>query len=355
MKYFKKEQLVEKIGSLSRLIELNTKEDNAVIISEYGGRPLGFYPSLEEISILWINPNIRQVIKSGDIPLGGDRYWISPERSFFYENPHDFQGWSCPKGIDPANFKVIKDSDESCTVESKILFVDKISKQDYDGVLTRQFSVIKEPIHTGLQNISLEIVDNCVIHAESGNMNGWSLAQVITGGPENPGTVLVPTKDNPKPLAYFNEIPPERLKIGENYFSFKIDASEIYKVAASPEDIDFQRSSKIGYFIQIPNSDNHALLIKISDDVPRNQDQTLDEAKNQSLTQRGPVQSYNDMFQSDPSSSFGEIELHFNPFSFEDNELINIAKHQLVGYVGTLEEILRTIEKYLGIINPITF
>ncbi|MBN1802308.1 MAG: hypothetical protein JW891_12425 [Candidatus Lokiarchaeota archaeon] len=355
MKYFKKEQLIEEIKSLTRLIELKSNDDSTVIISEHGGRPLGFFPSIKEYSLLWINPNIRQLIEAGDIPLGGDRYWISPERSFFYENPFNFEGWSCPKGIDPANFKVLNSSNDSCIVESDLSFIDNTSRKNYKGLLTRQFSIIQEPIQTGLQNIAIEIIDKCIIHAELGKMNGWSLAQIITGGPDNPGTVLIPTRKNPKPLAYFNEIPSDRLHVGENYISFKIDASEVHKVAIKPEDINFQRSAKIAYLLKIPDSENYGLLIKLSEDVPQNQSQTLDEAKNQSITQRGSIQSYNDKSPDEPPFSFGEIELHFIPFSTDGKVLKSIAKHQLIGYIGTIDEMLQIIEKYLGIVNPIIF
>jgi hypothetical protein len=35
--------------------------------------------------------------------MGGDRFWISPERAFFYKNPEAFKDWFCPETLDPNN------------------------------------------------------------------------------------------------------------------------------------------------------------------------------------------------------------------------------------------------------------
>ena len=45
------------------------------------------------------------------------------------------------------------------------------------------------------------------------------------------------------------------MKIGENYIAFKIDVSDIYKLAIRPEDINFDRTAKIGYMLKIPDSE----------------------------------------------------------------------------------------------------
>ena len=42
-------------------------------------------------------------------------------------------------------------------------------------------------------------------------------------------------------------------------------------------------------------------------------------------------------------------------FETFDNTSHGKAKHQLFGYIGSKEEILDVVEKYLGIINPEIF
>ncbi len=97
----------------------------------------------------------------------------------------------------------------------------QIKKELYNGEITRQLSLKKEPISTGLSYCGIEFVDDCVLLQPGLNINGWSLACVISGGPSNPGTVLIPTKSDAKPLSYFRNIPKDRLKIGPNYVAFK--------------------------------------------------------------------------------------------------------------------------------------
>ena len=52
---------------------------------------------------------------------------------------------------------------------------------------------------------------------------------------------------------------------------------------------------------------------------------------------------------------FGEIELQLNQFGTIDNTSHGKAKHQILGYIGSKEEILGVIEKYLGISKPELF
>ena len=44
--------------------------------------------------------------------IGGDRYWISPEREYFYKNPETWTDWFCPSELDPANYEILDDNQE---------------------------------------------------------------------------------------------------------------------------------------------------------------------------------------------------------------------------------------------------
>ncbi|MFX1406765.1 MAG: DUF6786 family protein, partial [Promethearchaeota archaeon] len=256
-------------------MELNDDE-SSIIISRYGGRPLGIFPKNDSISLLWINPEIKESIKINKRDIGGDRYWISPEREYFYEKPSTFEGWFCPSGLDPAYYEFLGDSQTSCTVSTPLTIENKMKKEFYQGEITRQFTLIKEPYKTGISYCGIEFLDDCVLYKPNLKVNGWSLACIISGGASNPGTVLVPTKTNPKPLSYFRIIPENRILKGENYVAFKIDVDDIYKLAIRPDDIDFSRKAKIGYFMKIPNSDEFGFLVKLSDDIPRSQEDCFD-------------------------------------------------------------------------------
>jgi len=64
MNYFTKESLLANKNDIGNVVELNFNNESSAIISEYGGRPLGLFPKNEEYSLLWINPDIKNVVKS---------------------------------------------------------------------------------------------------------------------------------------------------------------------------------------------------------------------------------------------------------------------------------------------------
>ncbi len=354
MNYFTEENLTNSLEGHTSYIKLNDN-DRSVIISEYGGRPLGLFPKNDSYNLLWVNPKIQEVIKTRSHVIGGDRYWISPERDFFYKNPETWENWECPSGLDPANYEILGSSDSSCTVSSPLFVINQRTKQGYQGEITRQFRIIKEPFKTEVSYCGLEILDDCIIFRPNLKINGWSLATVISQGLKNPGTVLIPTKNSPVPISYFSRIPDDRLRILDNYVAYKIDVDAIYKLAIRPEDIDYNRPAKIGYILKLPDSEEFGFIVKLSDDLPRNQNECYDIARDHPDSEIGVIQSYNSESLNKPMLNFGEIELQLNLFQAIDNSSHGKAKHQIFSYVGNKEEILNVIERYLGITNPKLF
>jgi hypothetical protein len=356
MNYYTKSDLLNSIEKLTPFVDLNSDNDSSIIISQYGGRPLGIFPKQNSISLLWINPTVKNSIKDKQRDIGGDRYWISPEREYFYQKPETWEGWFCPSGLDPAYYEILGHSQNSCSVSTPITVENKLKKEIYHGEITRQFTLIKEPLKTGISYCGIEFLDDCVLYKPNLEVNGWSLACIISGGVNNPGTVLVPTKPNPKPLSYFHIIPENRLIKGENYVAFKIDVDNIYKLAIRPDDIDFSRLAKIGYIMRIPDSNEFGFLLKLSDNIPRSQDDCFDISRDHPEGEIGVIQSYNSESPNKPQMlRYGEIELQLNKFETIDNTSHGKAKHQLFAYVGTKYEIFEVIEKYLGISNPSLF
>ena len=352
MNYFTKESLLSKKNDIGNVVELNFNNESSAIISEYGGRLLGLFPKNDNYSLLWINPDIKKKVQGRQWDIGGDRYWISPEREFFYKNPQNWENWFCPQGLDPAYYDILAESSTSCTLSSPVTVESKIKNQIYNGEITRQFTLKEEPISTGLSYCGVEFVDDCVFFQPGLKINGWSLACVISGGPSNPGTVLIPMKSDPKPLSYFRTIPQDRVSVGENYVAFKIDVDNIYKLAVRPEDIDFSRISKIGYTLKIPDSEDYGFLVKLSDDVPKSQKECFDVSRDHPEEEIGVIQSFNSESLNKPLLKFGEIELQLNQFETIDNTSLGKAKHQIFGYIGSKEEIIEVVAKYLGINHP---
>ena len=354
MNYFTKDKLISTIGDSVRLVELDSGK-GTVIISEHGGRPLGIFPKDNCYNLLWVNPNIKEAIKLRSHEIGGDRYWVSPERDFFYKKPETFEEWTCPPGLDPGNYEILVSSESSCTVSTGILLLNQRTKQGYQGEITRQFKLIDEPYSTGVSYCGIEVLDDCIFYRPNLKINGWSLATVISGGIKNPGTVLIPTKPNPKPISYFRQIPKDRLLVGQNHIAFKIDVDEIYKLAVRPEDINFDKPAKIGYVLDLPGSEDYGFIVKLSDDIPKNQNECFDVSRDHPESEIGIIQSYNSESPNKPQLNFGEIELQLNPFKTIDNASHGKAKHKLFAYIGTKEEILTVVKKYLGIESPILF
>ena len=354
MNYYTQEVLISSIENKTELVELKSGEATA-LISEYGGRLLALFPRSESYNLLWINSNPKMTIASRDRAIGGDRYWISPERDYFYKDPENWAEWECPKSLDPANYELLASSNTSCTVSSQVYVFNHRTKQGIQGEITRQFQIIKEPYETGVPYCGVEFLDDCVLYRPNLKINGWSLATIISGGPENPGTVVIPTNSNPQPISYFRTIPGDRLEVGGNYVAYKIDVDDVYKLAIRPEDIDFSRPAKIGYVLKMPNCDDYGFLVKLSDDVPRNQDECFDIARDHPDAEIGVIQSYNSESPEKPILKYGEIELQLNQFETIENTSHGKAKHQIFSYIGNKEEIFRVIKTYLGVENPFLF
>ncbi len=83
MNYFTKNSLLTSVGKESNLIRFKLEDKASGIISEYGGRLLGLFPKTNCYNLLWANINIKNVIKARSHVIGGDRYWVSPERDYF--------------------------------------------------------------------------------------------------------------------------------------------------------------------------------------------------------------------------------------------------------------------------------
>lgn len=354
MNYFTKEMLISQLEENSSFTEL-TSNGSTAVISEYGGRILGLFPKNDCFNLLWVNSNIQEVTKSRTHEIGGERYWISPERDFFYKKPESFEDWECQSSLDPANYEILWSSETSCTVSSNIFILNQRTKQGTRGEITRQIKLIAEPYTTGISYCGVEILDDCILYRPNMKVNGWSLTQVISGGLNAPGTVLIPTKSNPTPLSYFSLIPDDRLKVSDTHITFKIDVNEIYKLAIRPEDINFERHAKIGYVVKIPQSEEYFFIVKISEDIPEKQSECFDVARDHPNSEIGVIQSYNSDSPNKPILGFGEIELQLKPFTTTDNTSHGKATHQLFGYSGTKEEILMVVEKYLGIVDPYLF
>ncbi|TXT60661.1 MAG: hypothetical protein BAJALOKI2v1_90075 [Promethearchaeota archaeon] len=354
MNYYTKDKLFSLLKENTKIISFE-KDRASIVISEYGGRILGLFPDEENYTLLWINQDLEKTINERRRDIGGDRFWLSPERTFFYKDPENWEGWECPKTLDPANYHILKQNEFRCILESEISVQNQFNQETYEGKIAREFSLIEEPIKTVVSHIGVEINENCVLNSPNLSINGWDLTNIISGGPNNPGTVLIPTSTIPKPLSYFRVIPEDKLIVKENYLGFKIDVDDIYKLGVRPEDIDFASTAKIGYVLKLPDSEKYGFLVKLSEDVPKSQECCFDIARDHPNSEIGVIQSYNAESPNKPLLRYGEIELQLNMFESTENSSTLEVSHQMIAYIGTFEEISTVVEKYLGIEDLVLF
>lgn len=355
MNYYTRERLINELKDSTDFLELGANSNTSIIISEYGGRPLGIFPKKNSSNLLWVNQELSTQISKRSRDIGGDRYWISPERSFFYRDPENWEVWFCPEGLDPGHYSITEKSEEKCVLESPISIQNQWDNDIYQGSITRTIQLLEEPISTEINYCGIECLDSCTLHHPNLKVNGWSLATVNSGGIKNPGTVLIPTKNKGKPISYFRPIPPDRICIEDDYIGYKVDVAEVYKLAIRPEDIDFSIKAKIGYVLDLPESDDYGLLMKLSDDIPKSQEDCFDTARDHPNAEIGVIQSYNSKSPDKMELRYGEIELQLNKFETTNGVSNGKSTHQLIGYVGDKDEILGVIEKYMKIQEPELF
>ena len=356
MNYINKETLNAILHDKTNVLDLAFNEGASAIVMEHGARLLGIFPKNTNYNLLWVNPQIIDEISSRSRRLGGERFWISPERDYFYKKPNTWEDWYCQDGIDPAHYEILDYDEKSCTISTPLKIINHVTSELLRGEITRQFRLINEPVKTEAQYYcGVEIIDDCVIYQPNVKANGWSLSCVISGGTENPGTVLIPTRQEAKPLSYFRDIPNDRMKVSTDHISFKIDVDDIYKLAIRPEDLDFNQQAKIAYVLKIPDSNEYGILIKLSNDIPRAQADCFDISRDHPDSEIGVVQTYNSNSPDKPLLNYGEIELQLNKFDTIENTSHGKALHKLCAYIANEEEILTIIEKYLSIDQPCLF
>jgi hypothetical protein len=321
-----------------------------LLFTSYGGRLLGMWPQAGGYNPLWVYEELEKSMSGGQWMTGGERLWIAPERSFFYENPRDFEGFHIPAGIDPGEYVSVAE----LTYENSFSLFDYSTNSAIDGSkFRRAFELIDDPYGIVESYAGVRISDAVSLPLESIDICAWSLAQIFTCGPERPATVLFPAKPGCQILSYFEKIPADRAEACEGYVRFKIDANAIYKLAVRPEDILFDNPCKALYITPAPEGDSWLCLIKRTGDMPRSQADCVDPARNNPEGPRGAIQSYNNGpgFEASKGAfpAFGEIELQLSKGVVRDGKTVSTATHELLAYEGSKENLLELAAKALNL------
>ena len=342
----------ELISTAEKYTSVITKETETgqVVLAEQGARLLGVFPETGGDNVLWVNTDLETYLQEHHSLVGGNRLSIIPEKSFFYENPRDFEGYHVPSEIDPGEYSCIEDAD-TVTYENtfSLLAYDKNRLHD-NSIEQRTFTSIADPYHTGLSFAGVSICDTLSIIDTEITVALASLTKVNTLGPDAPGTILIPVKSGCDLITYYEPLEPGDADIAGSYCRFKIDGEKTVKIAVQPEHIQLGNACKIIYILPSSADSNRWLcVIKRSKDIPESQDGCIDIPETDPEGPRGGLQVLNasqgihetDFYQ------YGELTLHFSKGTVTEGKTLCKADHELLAYCGNEHDILEVAKTAL--------
>ena len=310
-----------------------------IVVLERGGRVLGIF--IDDLNVLWVNPDIGGVLDAGGWNVGGLRLWLSPERNFYYEEPEKFEGWRCPSTLDPAAYRVVRVGKREVTLEGELSALDRMRGWKLTAAVRRDVLLAEE---------DRLLIRDSMVAEYPGEVNLWALAQVRPG---RHGTVLVPVKEGARPIHYFGPIPPERIVLASDHVALRIDGERVYKLGVRPEDLPVEGEATVAYIAELEQG-TWGMICMHTHDAPRSQEECLDVAKADPEGPRGAVQSYN----SGPEAGlgkFGEIELQFRPAVDVGGRKVSTVEYEVKFLTGSRDEVIEAIKLETGIVEPHVF
>lgn len=322
----------------------NTGSGNAMF-SETGARVLGLFPSPDLPNTLWIPDDIKDRFKNRDWLLGGERQWIAPQQDYFYTNPDTFDGFYVQPVFDPGKYQ----QTDKLQYENRFSLINHRSGRTYCGCISRRaFSPIDtDPFDSGLSFSGVSIKDYLSIPDSPPPFCAWSIAMVSTHGERRPGTACIPYIDSSALVNYFNPVPDNRCKKDLTYAQFLIDSKDPYKLALTPDGIDWNNPVKIIYIAPFEQHDQWFCVVKCSSDLPKTHDNCVDVPSFDQTAPKGAIQAYNHGYGSE--MLYGEIEIQFPKCKLSDNVMQSSGNHELLSYCGTREQITEFTKSILNL------
>jgi len=324
-----------------------------LFFTAHGARLLGLFPNEDLPNVLWVHPQIDKILRENNWFTGGERLWIAPERDFYYASAQDFKGFHVPGSIDPGLWRLFGE----LSFEQTICLTNYAQARNIKHTkMSRTFALATDPYQCNLDFAGVSITDTIELPDPNLAFSGWSITQLFTGGPTNPGSVFLPCKSTSQLATYINTIPKGAAKYTDSYIRLRIDGSSVYKIAQKPEDLDHRNPAKAVYVCKFPETDIYFCVIKRSRDVPKSQSGVVDIPKQNPQGPRGSTQVYNNgpEFSAGPLLPFGEIELQFKQGTKrKDGTYASIARHELLSYCGSKKQILQLAAQALNSSTPL--
>ena len=350
--------------NVNDLIEVMRKHTPIVILGDPQGRMLAIAPEyggkviamsvdgIQGKNLIWPNPKIgTREFWSGeklDWNLGGARTWISPEADFYLDKD---QNWFVPEAMDPGNYK-LEHQNEKLVICSNEFKVKNIKDQDYHLKIVRTIELLNvkpDFIDEDMQYVGMKFTHELInlsdktIGKDVEYVGLWSLTQLDTAG-----TMIIPIKKDPAHdnitvrdygPTNFNTVPPERITIGDDWISVKIDGKFRCKLGFAP----WAARKGIAYLSYQKSNDQGILYLKQFDVDPEGI--YLDHPWEKPYDYGDAIQMYND---DGRFGGFCEIECHGPAKVLEPNEKLGHTVMFSV-IIGNLEKLKRIAGEQLGL------
>ena len=239
-----------------------------IVVSEYGGRILGPFPSKSEASIYWINPifedkdAFKEFISAKEWNVGGDRIWIAPEIQYNVPDRGAFwESYSIPPSVDPGNYQIRMTDGGNCTLSQSMVLeahniasgIKELQLERTIGkaanpirFLSKEKELMREVTYIGYQhqvNLSETKADDLMTEI-------WDLVQL-----KAEGRMIIPSSSLLEYIDYFDPMPKDYHRTGANYNEFRITGKQQYKVGLKAAHI----LGRPSYFSHLP--DGRAYLV----------------------------------------------------------------------------------------------
>lgn len=352
-------QMFNTVNDLMKVMEKHTPmailgDQNGpmlLITPEYGGKVIAMsIDGANGKNLIWPNPKIgTKEFWSGDKldwNLGGARTWIAPEADFYLDKE---QNWFVPETMDPGNYQ-LEHQQENVVVCSNEFKIKNIKDQNYHLKIVRTVELLDSPpdfIDKDMQYVGMKFTHELInlsdqtIGRDVEYVGLWSLIQLDTAG-----TMIIPIKkdsahNNITVRDYgptnFNTVPPERITIGDDWISVKIDGKFRCKLGFAP----WAARNGIAYLCYQKNNDQGILYLKQFDVDPEGL--YLDHPWEKPYDYGDAIQMYND---DGRFGGFCEIECHGPAKVLAPNEKLG---HTVTFSVisGDLEKLKKIAEEQL--------
>ena len=231
------------------IVLTNDAGASIAVVPAFQGRVMTSAADTEGPGNGWINHELiaSRAPQPHIMPFGGEeRLWLGPEGgqfSIFFEPgvPFDFEHWQTPAFIDTEPFQVVEATESKVVLEREVKFV------NYSGTrfhirLDRTIELLapsKEIQSVAYRSDnSITNIGNDAWTKEGGLLSLWVLS-MLKHSPTT--TVIAPIQRGPESshgprvnAAYFGQVPPDRLKVGETHVLFRADGQVRSKIGLSP-------------------------------------------------------------------------------------------------------------------------